>query len=72
LENLTKRLKEKKVEEEAEDPEKKARIMGMHAEGDEINYIRCEECGKRFPANELQEYNGLYYCKDCIKKVQSE
>ncbi|NVM52961.1 MAG: hypothetical protein HWN66_04600 [Candidatus Helarchaeota archaeon] len=74
MDELTKKLKEKKQKkDEAEiDPVKKARIMGMHAEGDEINYIRCESCGQRFPTQELQEHNGLYYCSNCIKTINLE
>ena len=74
MDELSKALKEKKPKKDDSkgDPEKKARIMGMHADGDEINYIRCESCNQRFPASELQEFNGLYYCSDCIGKVKSE
>ncbi len=74
MDEFSKTLKEKKkkIEEPVIDPLKKERIMGMHAEGDEINYIRCETCSKRLPARELQEHNGLYYCSNCIKLINLE
>lgn len=75
MDRLTERLKEKKPEEEEEekkDPGKKEKIMGMHAEGDEINLTRCESCGNRFPANELQEKGGRYYCPACASKLDLE
>ena len=71
MDRLTERLKEKKPkEEEMEgDPNKKAGIMAMHAEGDEINYIRCESCSERLPPSSLKEKNGLYYCETCFGKL---
>ena len=72
MDRLTERLKEKKPEEEGHDPGKKDKIMGMHAEGDEINLLRCEGCGNRFPAAELQEKGGLYYCSACASTVNLE
>ncbi|NVM30872.1 MAG: hypothetical protein HWN65_18675 [Candidatus Helarchaeota archaeon] len=74
MDEFSKTLKDRKQkkEEKKVDPAKKAKIMGMHAEGDEINYIRCEECGARFPAQELQELDGLYYCSNCIKQIKLE
>lgn len=72
MDNLTERLKEKKLKEEAEDPNKKEKIMKMHAEGDEINFSRCESCDQRFPSTELIEINELYYCSDCVKKIKTE
>ena len=72
MDDLSDRLKGKKPKKEEEDPGKKERIMGMHAEGDEINYIRCEGCDERFPGSELEERNGLYYCKNCIAKLSEE
>ena len=73
MDRLTERLKEKKPEEEeSQDPGKKKKIMGMHAEGDEINLTRCESCGNRFPTNELQDKGGLYYCSACTSKLDLE
>ena len=72
MDRLTERLKEKKPEEESRDPGKKDKIMGMHAEGDEINFIRCESCGERFPPNELTEVDGIHYCSICAKKINVE
>ncbi|MHA1275654.1 MAG: LIM domain-containing protein [Candidatus Helarchaeota archaeon] len=72
MDNLSERLKEKKPKKDKASPEKKERIMGMHAEGDEINYIRCEGCGKHFPGDQLVEHNGLYYCKACFAKLEQE
>lgn len=72
MDRLTERLKEKKPEEETKDPGKKGKIMGMHAEGDEITLTQCESCGNRFPASELQEKGGLYYCPACASKLDLE
>ncbi|MHA1267183.1 MAG: hypothetical protein ACTSRS_18235 [Candidatus Helarchaeota archaeon] len=71
MDNLSERLKKKKPEKEVTDPTKKDKIMGMHAEGDEILSSRCELCGKRLPSKDLQEYEGAYYCAKCILKVKS-
>ena len=71
MDKLTERLKEKKPEDHEEDTNKKEKIMGMHAEGDEIGQIRCESCGQHFPGSELQEKNGSYYCSNCLSKIQS-
>lgn len=74
MDEFSKTLKgaKKGKSEDEGDPTKKQQIMGMHAEGDEINFIRCEECSERFPADQLEEFNGLYYCSNCLQKVQSE
>lgn len=72
MDRFTDRLKEKKPEEETKDPGKKDQIMGMHAEGDEINRSRCESCDNRFPSAELIEKGGLYYCSACASKLDLE
>ena len=74
MDELTKRMKDKKSQEGDSSPDagKKARIMGMHADGDDITSIRCEYCSERFSAGELKEHNGLYYCSNCLQKLQSE
>ncbi len=72
MDRLTERLKEKKPEEKTEEPGKKDKIMGMHAEGDDINLIQCESCSNRFPGNELQEKDGLFYCVTCASKIDLE
>ena len=73
MDRLTERLKEKKPKDEQDvDPTKKEKIMGMHAEGDEINLMRCDSCSGRFPAHELTERDGNYYCSACIAKLDSE
>ena len=71
MDNLSDRLKAKKPKAEEEDPNKKDRIMKMHAEGEEINFARCDDCGMRIPAKDLQEHEGSYYCADCIAKIKS-
>jgi formylmethanofuran dehydrogenase subunit E len=72
MDEFTKTLKQKKPAEDEStgDPRKKEKIMKMHAEGDEINYTRCELCGERFSSKDLQEYNDLYYCANCIEKAK--
>ena len=73
MDRLTDTLKKKKPkpDEQEDDPNKKAMIMGMHAEGDEINYVRCESCGERLPPSSLEEFEGSYYCSTCIQKVKA-
>ena len=71
MDDLAKKLKAKKPHEEEPDPRKKEKIMDLHATGEEINYIRCDYCSERFPADALQEYNEVYYCQDCFTKIQS-
>ena len=71
MDDLAKKLKAKKPREEEPDPRKKEKIMDLHATGEEINYIRCDYCSERFPADALQEYNEVYYCQDCFTKIQS-
>ena len=72
LDRLTERLKDKKPEKETPEPGKKDKIMGMHAEGDDITMARCESCGERFPGSELKEKDGLYYCSSCFSKLSAE
>lgn len=71
MDELARKLKAKKPLDEEPAPEKKEKILDMHATGEEIGYIRCDYCCERFPADFLLEYNEVYYCQDCYDKIQS-